>query len=315
MKTRTEPIQVACVADDRFAPYCATMLHSLLVHCTGRRVAIHYLCPPELPATTKNKLRKLISDTEHSLTFHTIPDADVEGLPAMRGIERIVWYRVMLPELLPDTRRILYLDADTLVADSVVPLWEIPLDGTTLAAVPNVIEPVARHRQLQALGLPDAATYFNSGVMLMNLSAMREQECTSRTLAYAREAGTRLIWGDQDALNAILATCYHQLHPRWNCQNSLFSWPPARRMFGDEVVDDAIRNPAILHFGGSDLGRPWNYICEHPYKDLYRSHLKKTPWGHLPLQGQTWKNMLKKHTPQSVLCAGRRVAKLIRERP
>jgi lipopolysaccharide biosynthesis glycosyltransferase len=91
------------------------------------------------------------------------------------------------------------------------------------------------------------------------------------------------------------------VHPRWNCQNSLFFWPEAREVFGDATVDEAIANPAILHFEGPELAKPWHYLCEHPLREQFWTHVRQTPWPDPPIQGRTLKNMARKHLPPGVL--------------
>ena len=63
-----------------------------------------------------------------------------------------MWYRIFLPELLPDVDRVLYLDADTIAVDSLAPLWEIDLDDSYLGAVTNVFQANHVHRPAE-LGL------------------------------------------------------------------------------------------------------------------------------------------------------------------
>lgn len=70
--------------------------------------------------------------------------------------------RVLLPSLLPDLDRVLYLDIDTIVEEDVSELWELPLDDYYFAAVR---EPAKSHGDF---------VYINAGVMMMNLEKMRD---------------------------------------------------------------------------------------------------------------------------------------------
>src|SRR5262249_6196486 len=130
----------------------------------------------------------------------------------------------------------LYLDADTLVVDDLAPLFTHGLDGRYVAAVANVLEPQFADRP-QKLGLPAGQPYFNSGVLLLNLAAMRADHCTERILHCARTEP--LLWPDQDALNLVLGARSVMVHPRWNCMNSLYLFPQARDVFGAREVDEA----------------------------------------------------------------------------
>jgi lipopolysaccharide biosynthesis glycosyltransferase len=205
-----------------------------------------------------------------------------------------MWYRVFLPDLLPAVDRVLYLDADTLVVDALAPLWETPLDGAYVGAVTNVLEPQYAGHPAE-LGLPPGRRYFNSGVLLFNLAAMRAGDCTAEILRIAR--GERLLWPDQDALNVVLGGSRVELHPRWNVMNSLLLFPQARDVFGAGVLADACRDPGIVHFEGPGLAKPWHYLSKHPARDAYHAHRAQTPWPDVAIEGRTWANRLLRPLP------------------
>ena len=295
-----DTLHLACAADERYAPFCAAMLHSAMQQCGDRDLIVHFLCRSDLASEVTDGLRDMVTQHGARIRFHEVDDAALRKLPAISYIGSVGWYRLLLPELLPDVDRVLYVDSDTLVIDSLTPLWETDLQDYALAAVENVIERRLRDRP-RSLGLPESTPYFNCGVMLMNLDAMRVDGSHQRALDVATNPPVTLRWPVQDALNVALAPKCRFVHPRWNCQNSLFYWPEAREVFGDATVDEAIANPAILHFEGPELAKPWHYLCEHPLREQFWTHVRQTPWPDPPIQGRTLKNMARKHLPPGVL--------------
>ena len=71
----------------------------------------------------------------------------------------------------------------------------------------------------------------------------------------------QLIFGDQDAMNAVLAGERLALHPRWNCMNSVLTFEDAVEVFGEQAVREARENPALRHFEGPDANKPWHAQC------------------------------------------------------
>jgi hypothetical protein len=70
--------------------------------------------------------------------------------------------------------------------------------------------------------------------------------------------------------------------------NSLWMWNDlARDVFGEDIVTEAKRNPAVLHFEGPSLCKPWHYLCDHPWRERYRATLARTPWAATPLTDRT----------------------------
>lgn len=287
-------LNIACATDHRYAPYCAAMLHSLFVHNAHVSVAVHYLHPPDFSNTLKENFRQLAARHGAVIRFHQIPDQSVEGLPTTDGFQRVIWYRIFLSELLPELDRVLYLDADTLITDRLDVLWRTDFDGCHVAAVRNVIEP-RLESHTRNLGLPDKTAYFNSGVLLMNLVAWRRDDSATRILGSSRVDGCRLLWPDQDALNVAFASSCKLLHPRWNCQNSLYFWRPwANKIFGEATVESAIGHPAVLHFEGPARMKPWHFLCRHPYRAQYWRHLRATGFPLPVTEGVTLSNILRK---------------------
>jgi lipopolysaccharide biosynthesis glycosyltransferase len=203
-----------------------------------------------------------------------------------------MWYRILLPELLGAVPAVLYLDVDTLVCDSLEPLWASDLTDHYLAAVSNVFQANHIHRPA-ALGLPPAQAYFNSGVLLMNLELMRRDGCTDRLRECARSRGKELEWPDQDALNLVLGARRLPLHPRWNRMNSI-GWQAAVDVFGRRAVDEALERPGIRHFEGPGQNKPWHYLCDGADRELYLQHRRATPWPDFTPEGRTLGNRIRR---------------------
>lgn len=269
-------IDVAFAADEKYAPHAATLLSSLLTSNDPEMLRAHFLHPPELSIHVIDRLRGMVESSGASIEFHAISARTVRGLPSMGRISRVMWYRLLLPELLPAIKRVLYLDCDVLVLDRIAPLWDLDLDSCQVAAVSNVFPADLLDRPEQ-LGLPPHG-YFNSGVLLMDLDAWRAKGCAQAIAVLAREHPERLIFPDQDALNIVLGDSRLALHPRWNAQNSVFYSSWAADVLGATAVAEARADPAIVHFEGPAHAKPWHPESPHPYRQAYLDHRAHTPW-------------------------------------
>jgi lipopolysaccharide biosynthesis glycosyltransferase len=304
-------MHVACAADEAYVGHGATMLHSLLACHANDGVVVHFLHAPAFDHDERARLVGHVERNGGTIELHAIDDARLAGLPAIAGIPPIMWNRVFLTELLPDVDRVLYLDADTLIVDDLGPLWDEPLGDAYAAAVTNVLERAHEHHARE-LGLPVGQPYFNSGVLLFNLDEMRAGDCTARIVSYAR--GERLRWPDQDALNAILGRRCRSLHPRWNCMNAVFLLPEATDVFGATAVRDARARPAIVHFEGPGLAKPWHYLSKHPFRRAYLEHRAASPWPDVPMTGRTFGNRLLKPLPTTATLEVLRQLQWVRSR-
>ena len=285
-------LHIACAADDAYVPHTATMIRSVLDSEPEGAVCVHFLHGPRLSAEARAGLTAMVAKAGAEIEFAEVSDERVGGLRTGDGWPSPIWYRVFLPELLSTLDRILYLDGDLLVLDSLRELWATDLSDCYVAAVTNIFQPDHLHH-VENLGLPDPSAYFNSGVLLMNLDALRRDDCAQSLLTYARANAERLRCPDQDVLNVVLGERRLALHPRWNCMTSVLRFPQARAIFGD-AVDEARADPAIRHFEGPGANKPWHFLSEPGAAELYESYRRRTPWPEFRPEGRSLGNLVRR---------------------
>lgn len=289
-------MHIACSCDARFAPDCGVMLASLLAASRNEEVHVHLLRDASLPDRDLEALRQVVAGHPGDATLHVL-DGAAERVQTLARSDRFppaIWYRVLVAELLPDLPRVLYLDADTLINAPLTDLWRTDLEGHALGAVTNPLFPEMVPRIRSELGLPDGSSYFNSGVLLLDLELWRADEISAQVLHFA-ERHRHLIWPDQDALNAVLHTRRLHLHPRWNAMPGLWELPPSFMPYPPDQAQEARHDPAIVHFVGPH--KPWHYRSRHPFGPEYFSHLARTPWRGRPIEGRTARNVLLRRLP------------------
>jgi lipopolysaccharide biosynthesis glycosyltransferase len=274
-------LDVACAAEgDDYVAHTAAMLHSVLETQRGHDVHIHFMHGPDISVELERKVDEMVRREGGAIEFLHVDDSQVDGLPTVGFTRKATWYRIFLPELLPDVDRLLYLDADLVVLDSLTPLWDIDLDGSWLGAVTNVFQDNHMHRPTE-LGLAGPEVYFNAGVLLMNLREMRRDDRTAALLEYGVRNAQRIEWRDQDALNVVLGERRLALHPRWNCMNSFYAFHRNARVHGRWALRQALRKPAIRHFEGPGQNKPWDEGADPAQRALYMRHRRATPWPEL----------------------------------
>lgn len=269
--------RVAIAADGAHVPAAAVALRSALRHA-GPGAEAHFLHGPDLGARARARFERIAGEAGAALALHHIADARLAGVPHAPPFSPAAWYGLFLPELVPDAARILLLDADTLVLDDLRPLWETALEGSTIAAVTNVLQP-DHEFHARRLGV-EPERYFNSGVLLVDLAAMRRSGAAEEVLAYARAHPDGVPWVDQDALNVVLGDARLPLHPRWNCMNALFSFEHAGAVLGAAEVAEARTRPAIRHFEGPGANKPWRLRSRVPHRRLWRAE-RRAAWRRL----------------------------------
>jgi lipopolysaccharide biosynthesis glycosyltransferase len=184
-------------------------------------------------------------------------------------------YNILAPLYLLNTEnRAIYMDADMVVTEDLSSLWTTQLKtpvGAVLDAHIVWISSPSMWRPWHEEGLPPFTPYLNSGLMLMDLVKWREEKLTERTLDFLEKYELPCV--DQDALNLALRGKFDKLHPRYNSMpyHHLKMWRYLDTVESQDVIGEAITNPAIIHFHRSFFGKPWTLGCTHPGAKLWRN--------------------------------------------
>jgi glycosyltransferase, family 8 len=188
--------------------------------------------------------------------------------------------RLFVGELLPkDVKRVLYLDCDTVVLHSLKGLYNTALKNNVIGAVE---EPTVPERVRYEIRLDAEASYVNSGVLLIDLRAWRDENIGEKIIRYYQSIQNRSLFGDQDAINGVLRWRIKKLPPKYNFFSNYkyFSYKAFIKVYRTKLsytereFKEAKKRPVIVHFAGDE--RPWRRGNFNPYKRAYYYFKKKT---------------------------------------
>lgn len=162
-------------------PYLKGAIRSLLDHNEDVKLFVFAeddKLPYELPC--ENEIINVSKQTYFK------PDS-----PNMKSVfTYMAMMRICAPELL-DVDKVIWLDVDTIVCDSLKPLWDIDLTEKW----------VAWCREYTGTYKPFGSKYYNFGVAVMNLAQMRKDEVTK---VIVNELNHERYWcTEQDVMNKI----------------------------------------------------------------------------------------------------------------
>lgn len=255
--------------DGHYSVWVGTVMQSILEH-TDSRICFHILHDETLSSDNKYKLEKVAYNGSSIAEFHKIDENDFSVVKNQMSRFTIgAMFRCSLPKLLPDLNRIIYLDADLFVNRDIKELWDVDVREYCLAGV--VDEGVNIHNYPRILNkYPEIKkeSYFNSGVLYMNLKKLREfgglKKLVLDFLIENPEAGLP----DQDALNVLFHDKVLYLDDSWN----QFVFIHRK----DNVEKDNVEklDKAIFHYAGTLL-----MLYSHSQIDLeYFRTICRTPW-------------------------------------
>ena len=248
MLTLIIPLAIA-FTPNYFVP-AAAMLRSLLDASTGDFEVI-CLVTEDIPERMQQKLLRL---GEGRLRFRYLPlKGRMEGIYTDPRYTEAASFRLLLPELLPEYEKVVYIDCDVIVRQDIGRMYrETELGNNWLGVVFEA--PIEQQAErFRALGC-DPMRYFNSGFLLMNLDRMREEKVSEKLLEACRVP--YLEFPDQDALNQVCQGHVLPLSPLYNGIRTFFIpkyRPDFERQYGKDLWDD-VQKHATIHYTG---GKPW----------------------------------------------------------
>lgn len=215
-----------------------------------------------------------------------------QDFPVLKG-----WRGTMAPnakafvdKIFPDyVERLLFIDADTVVAGSLSWLKHLDMEGKALAVVPEnrSCESIRRGKLKLENG---SRYYFNSGVLLFNLPVWRSEKCHDMIIDTLKK-DIDLEWPDQALLNnALPDRLLQRMPPKFNYMSHNYhplqerGWLRIGHFYTEGEIDEAIRHPAIIHYlGGWGQARPWYQHCNSRKSDEYFRYKALSPWRDTPL--------------------------------
>jgi lipopolysaccharide biosynthesis glycosyltransferase len=257
------PVLLAC--DGGYAAQLATCLRSMVEsNSSGWPMEIHVLVA-DFPAHARQKVLSSLPPGSASVRWI---DADINrfaGLTTMDHVSRMTFARLLIPDVMPaETSRLLYLDADILVLKDLTALFAIDLEGSPLGAVADPLDAQVKTNPAAFAGVPRVKSYFNAGVLLIDLQRWRDERISEKALAYL-QIFPSTPYSDQDALNVVCDGGWKELEMRWIYQGHLET----------RVADlSELRQPAIVHFVTSM--KPWIPSSFSLNASLYDSFRRRT---------------------------------------
>ncbi len=268
----SERIDIAFGFDARYVPHAANVIASIARHAPGadlRFIVLH-------EGVTEDR-KAVVEALAPQAAFLWIEVGD-DDLPAYadRGhLNRSVLFRLGLEKLAPAAcKRLLYVDADTIVRGDIRDLWATDLGDRALGAAPDCY--VSALEFARKYGLPEeGANYFNAGVLVIDLEKVRAERLFSAALDFVVKHDKDLLLGDQDALNYVFWRRWKGFEPTWNVQRyatpeELAAEPHADRRWGKP-------SPQLIHYIGME--KPWMRNAWHPWAWLYWESLLRTPFA------------------------------------
>ena len=278
-------MNIALCLNKKYIPYATVTVISLMLHETEDLDI--YLVHQDMDDNDIRKMSASIEYAKEHLTdelrkrlsavrvlpevrLHSIRvDADriPKEAPVTNNWTAEIYFRLMFTELLPpEVDRILYMDCDMVAVHSVSQLYHCDLGDKLLCACIDLRADICfddmQPMQKKMLGplKEKGYHYFNSGILLFDMNAMREHHSFDDYVKALKEWDYQVIAPDQDLLNYVNYDETKVID--WKRYN-FFARNAAERVITSQSIYDT--DISVVHFPGP---KPWNNSGDHYEAEL-----------------------------------------------
>ena len=194
----------------------------------------------------------------------------------IRGITTPAYYRLLIPELIPQYDKILYSDVDVIFRDDLCELYSsTDIQGYLLAGVNSLAQFVPAYAKYYREKLHlDPARIIYSGNLILNCKLMREEHTVDR---FRELRGKKYMFQDMDILNIVCQGRIKLLPPSF-CLSTFISENAVRHrarlseLWTESEILEGLSS-GIVHYNGQ---KPWKGWCVN--FDIWWEHYRKSPF-------------------------------------
>ena len=176
-------VNIVYMSDSKYLPYMVVSLNSAILNKNkNTKYHIHVLAKDI--SVQHIQLLKNMQQKNVMIDIYPTKELNLDYTHLGRFASfRISLQKLFIAEYLPHLDKALYLDADTLVQKDLYQVYQTNLDGKYAAAVKDGLMYQAPEHMAE-LKLKNPDFYFNSGVMLLNLKNIRQDDIIRKAIIY-----------------------------------------------------------------------------------------------------------------------------------
>lgn len=269
----TIPI-VFCFDNNLVKPACVC-LSSLLMSAAEDTFYDIFILHSQTENLAREELDKVTRYFKNCRLQYRSVDSTFDKAFEIRGITTPAYYRLLIPELIPEYDKVLYSDVDVIFRSDLGRFYNIDMDGYYVAGVDSLAnlqpELVKYYNDTVAIG-PEGIIY--SGNLIINSKEILKDNAIPR---FKELAKNRYTFQDMDVINIACRGKIKYLSPEFCLTTYISEYNVYRRddllkVWNAKEIDDAL-SQGIVHFNGK---KPWNDVCIN--FDIWWEYYRRCPF-------------------------------------
>lgn len=194
----------------------------------------------------------------------------------IRGITTPTYYRLLIPELIPEYDKVIYADVDIIFRMDLSELYDIEMEDNYIAATRELGMNLTEDGQKYIYSMQELSVgnYIQAGFIVMNNQAILRDNIHTQ---FKKWSDKKLKFQDQDILNIVCKDKIYYLPMEYNMTDYSYMFAMRKRsllqdLFSEEEIDNALKRGNI-HYNGH---KPWNKYSVN--FDIWWEYYRKYPF-------------------------------------
>lgn len=269
-------VPIAFAFDNNLVFPACICLSSLMMHSKEDTFYDIFILHSEHEQLNREELDKLPTFYSNcSVTYRSVGDV-FDNAFEIRGITTPAYYRLLIPELIPEYDKVIYSDVDVIFRMDLSELYSLNLGENYLAATKDLGLNLSQDGIAYIQSMPELhiGEYLQSGFIVINNKKILQDGLVQQLKSIAKR---KLKYQDQDTLNIVCHGKILYLPLEYNMTDYSFYYALVERnllqtLYDNEVIDNAIKH-GNLHFNGH---KPWKKYCVN--FDIWWEYYRKSPF-------------------------------------
>ena len=264
---KLKEIPIFFTVDDKYAPFLGVAMQSLVDNASDENMYIINIMTTAMNEENRAKINKYERENV-KIVYHDVTDLanNIKDKLYTRDYYSIsTYFRLFIPNMFKQYDKALYLDSDIVILDDIANLYNIDIGNNYVGAAPDDViatEQIFRDYAEKVVGCSSYKTYFNAGILIMNLKEMRDNDFENKFL-HLLDTVKYYVAQDQDYLNRFCKGRVTILSTDWD-----------RMPVNPDKVNDR-DTLKLVHFNLAF--KPWHFD-NIPYQEYFWEYANKTEY-------------------------------------
>ena len=264
-------IPIVFCFDDKLELPAGVCLTSLLVHANPETFYDIFILHSDKCTFSDSRLHELPSKYNNcSMTFRCVGN-EFESAFEIRGITVSAYYRLLIPEIIPEYDKIIYSDVDVIFRKDLAQIYEsTDMTGFYMAGVVDPMPDAYVFSYIKKLNLlPE--DYIYSGNLIINSELIRADGIVQQFVKEANHSAYK--YQDMDIINIVCNGKVKKISPEFCLSVSVrecAAYQKKTLIYTIQELEESLKD-GIVHYNGA---KPWVQYC--PDFDIWWEYYRKS---------------------------------------